>query len=137
MAWFPDWGDRLELLRRHGLPILITEARIEDDFVALYLQADEACLPRSHVNRNFPLHITLGYRQDYAEGVAEMLCEVINGKWAGRYHVVQFDWIGKGGGADIHKDDPIAQDEVLRFLHSNGHYGNGKHVRPRRLHISL
>ena len=61
MAWFADKDRRVELLERHGLPVIFTEARIEDNgFFALYLRADEALLPRSHVSRGWELHVSLG-----------------------------------------------------------------------------
>ena len=104
---------------------------------ALYLRADEALLPRSDVSRGWELHISLGYESDYPEGVAEVLCEAINAAWADRFHVLDIEWFGKGGAAMVRGSDPVSQDLVIQVAHRCGHYGNGVHVQPRQLHISL
>ena len=138
MAWFVDKDRRVELLERHGLPVIFTEARIEDNgFFALYLRADEALLPRSHVSRGWELHVSLGYRSDYPEGTAELLRDHINAVWSDRFHILIVEWIGQGGAAMIHVEDPITQDLVIQVAHVCGHYGNGLHTEPRQLHVSL
>ena len=138
MAWFPNWQERRAWLERNGLPVIIQEARVQaDGFVALYLSADDAVLLRSNAHREWDLHITLGYTTDYPVGVAELLCEHINARWAGRFHVLDAEWIGKGGTVQIRRTDPIAEDPLVHWLHKVGHYGNGRHVRPRQLHVSL
>ena len=138
MAWFADRDHRVELLERHGLPVIFTEARIEDNgFFALYLRADEALLPRSHVSRGFDLHITIGYASDYPGGAAEVLRDHINAVWADRFHVLIVEWIAQGGAAMIHAQDPINKDPLITWAHRNGHYGNGLHTKPRQLHVSL
>ena len=138
MAWFADKERRVELLESHGLPVIFTGARIEDNgFFALYLQADEALLPRGHASRGWELHVSLGYRSDYPEGTAEILRDHINGVWANRYHVLIVEWIGQGGAAMIDAEDPIVQDLLIQVAHVLGYYGNGRHTAPRQLHVSL
>ena len=130
MAWFPDWELRKAWVERNGLPVIFTEARVTDGFVALYLEADESILPRSHVSRGFNLHVSLGFRNDYEEGVAEMLCEFINAEWSNRYHVLDIEWVG-GGAAMIRAHDSIRRDPLITYLHERGYYG------ARQLHVSL
>jgi hypothetical protein len=138
MAWFPNWQERREAIMRHGLPIIFEEVRLSPDgFLALYLRADEALLPRSHVSRGFDLHITLGYASDYPKGVAELVRDQINAAWTGRFHVLDIEWVGEGGAAMIHAEDPVAQDPLITWAHKTGYYGNGLHTKPRQLHVSL
>ena len=132
MAWFPDWELRKAWVVRNGLPIVIDEARVTPDgFVALYLQAEEACLPHSNVSRGFPLHVSLGFRSDYPEGFADALVDAINAQMANQLYVFNLEWVGHGGAAMIRGTDPFALDPVINLLHANGHYGR------RQLHISL
>ena len=72
-GWFPEWRYRIKMLYVGGLDGDILEARVdaETGFVALCLDAWETILPRSHAERGFPLHVTLGFASDYGEGVAE------------------------------------------------------------------
>ena len=138
MAWFPDYKERREAIMRHGLPIIFEEVRLTPDgFLALYQRADEALLPRSHVSRGFDLHITLGYASDYPEGAAELLRDHINAAWSDRFHVLIVEWIGQGGAAMIHAEDPVTQDLLIQVAHACGYYGNGLHIEPRQLHVSL
>ena len=132
MAWFPDWELRKAWVERNGLPVIFAEARVTaDGFVALYLEADESILPRSHVSRGFKLHVSLGFRNDYAESVAEMVCECINAVWSNRYHVLDIEWVGKVGAAMVHLHDLIRRDPLITYLHVVGYY------RARQLHVSL
>ena len=138
MAWFADSHERLAWILRNGLPVIIEEARVQaDGFVALYLRADDAVLPRSNVSRGWELHVALGYTSDYPEGTADSFCELISARWAGRFHVLDIEWIGKGGAVMIRAADPIAEDPFVKWLHSHGWYGNGLHTEPRQLHVSL
>ena len=138
MAWYPNWQERREAIMRHGLPVIFEEARLSPDgFLALYLQADEALLPRSHVSRGFELHITLGYASDYPKGVAELVRDNINAVWANSFHVLDIEWVGEGGAAMIRATDPIVENLLIKWAHRNGHYGNGLHTKPRQLHVSL
>ena len=136
-AWFPDWEARKKWVERNGLPVIFQEARVAPDvdgFVALWLTADDAVLPRSTATRGFALHISLGYRGDYPRGYAEVMCEFINARWANRFHVLDIEWMGHGGAAMIRSTDPVALDPLIAYLHDNGHYGI---VDTRPLHVSL
>ena len=66
-----------------------------------------------------------------------MLREAINAAWAERYHVLDIEWFGKGGAAMVRGSDPVSQDLVIQVAHRCGLYGNGVHVKPRQLHVSL
>ena len=137
-GWFPNSLERKEWIKRNGLPIIIEEARISPDgFLALYLHADDAVLPRSNVSRGWDLHITLGYSSDYPKGVAEQVRDHINAVWANCYYVLDIEWVGEGGAAMIRGTDPIAENMLISWAHKVGYYGNGVHVRPRQLHVSL
>ena len=131
MAWFPDAELRMELLKKHGLPVVFTEARIDNGFLALYMRVDEAVLPRSNVSRGFELHVSLGYSSDYPEGTAEIFLNYINAVWSNRFHVLAVEWVGHGGAAMIHAEDPLRQDMVVQVTHACGYYG------ARQLHVSL
>ena len=130
-GWYADWWERKEWIERNGRPVIIQEARVQDDFVAIYLEADEAYLPRSHGSRGFPLHVSLGFLDDYPEGVAAMLCEFVNAQRAQQYYVLDIEWVGHGGAAMIRGMDPFALDPLIKLLHANGYYG------ARQLHVSL
>ena len=85
-----------------------------------YLCVDEALLPRSDVSRGWELHISLGYKSDYPPGVAEVLCEAINVAWVDRYHVLDIEWVGKGGAAMVRGSDPF-KGPLIHAAHSCGH----------------
>ena len=138
MAWFPNWQERRAWLERSGLPVIIQAARLSPDgFLAIYLHADDGVLPRSNVSRGWDLHITLGYSSDYPEGVAELVRDHINAVWAGHYYVLDIEWVREGGAAMTRATDPIAENLLISWAHKVGYYGNGVHVRPRQLHVSL
>ena len=139
MTWYSDYSARKERLLRDGLLVLVRGARIEPDsgFMAIHLDANEGELLRGHVDRGFALHMTLGYSSDYADGVAAETIERVNRRWAGRLVRLRVAWVGSGGSAQLADDDPIACDEDVTWLHRRGWYGNGQHVRPRGLHMSL
>jgi hypothetical protein len=137
MAWFPNWQERREAILRHGLPAVVLNARITDGFVAIYFDIDEQLLLRSHDARGFPLHLTLGYVSDYGDGVAEAAVARLNQRYAGQWLMLQIEWIGGGGSANLSPKDFLAMDEDVWWLHSRGHYGNGVHIKPRQLHVSL
>ena len=139
MTWYSDYSARKERLLCDGLLALVHGTRIEPDsgFMAIYLDANEGELLRGHVDRGFALHMTLGYSSDYADGVAAEAIERVNHRWAGRLVRLRVAWVGSGGSAQLADDDPIACDEDVRWLHRRGWYGNGQHVRPRGLHVSL
>ena len=129
--WRADYMERNAWLQRNGLPVIIEEARVTDGFVAIYVQAEDTYLPRSNVSRGFPLHVTLGFRDDYAEGVAELLVEYINANWANKFYVFDIEWVGHGGAAMIRRTDPMYLDPLIVYLHDTGYYG------ARQLHVSL
>ena len=139
MTWYSDYQDRRDRLLANGLLVLVRGARVDPDsgFMAIYLDANEGDLLRSHVDRDFALHSTLGYSSDYADGVGADAIERINRRWAGRLIRLRVEWVGSGGSAQLAGDDLIACDEDVSWLHRRGHYGNGLHVRPRQLHVSL
>jgi 2'-5' RNA ligase len=137
MAWAPNWWERREAILRHGLPAVVLGARITDGFVAIYFDIDEQLLLRSHAARGFSLHLTLGYTSDYGDGVAEATVERLNRRYAGQWIMLNIEWVGTGGSATLSPKDFLATDEDIRWLHSRGHYGNGRFVEPRQLHISL
>ena len=131
-GWFPDCEERKAWVERNGLPVIIEEARVTPDgFVAIYMQAEDACLPRSNVSRGFPLHVSLGFRGDYPEGFAAVLCDFINGHWANQFYVFDIEWVGHGGAAMIRGADPLCLDPLIVHLHDNGYYGM------RQMHVSL
>ena len=111
-AWFPEWRHRIKMLYVGGLDMDILEACVdaETGFVALHLDAWEPFLPRSHAERGFPLHLTLGFASDYGEGVAEAAVARINERWAGREHEVRIAHVGRGGAAALHHREPLHQD---------------------------
>ena len=139
MAWCSDWQARCDRLRVNGLLVLVEDVRVDPTtgFVAVYFVANEGDLPRSHVDRDFQLHMTLGYASDYADGVALRLATTLRRRWAGRLLRLRVGWFGGGGSAQLAYDDVLAQDPDIHWLHSRGHYGNGVNVLPRQLHVSL
>ena len=131
MAWVPNWWERQEAILRHGLPAVVLGARITDGFVAIYFDIDEQLLLRSHAARGFPLHLTLGYVSDYGDGVAEAAVARLNHRYAGQWLMLQIEWVGAGGSANLAPTDFLAADEDILRLHSRGCYGNGLHTKPR------
>ena len=139
MAWYGDWELRCQRLLREGLLVLVDGVRIDPitGFVAIYLTANEADLPRSNVERNFHLHITLGYKSDYVTSIVEDAVERLNVRWRGRLVRLDIAWMGGGGSAQLSKNDAFYNDADVWWLHSRGFYGNGRRTRVRRLHVSL
>ena len=139
MAWYSDYNVRKERLLREGLLVLIRGAVLDPHtgFLGLYFEANESDLLRSNVDREFALHLTIGFASDYADGVAADAADRLNRRWRGRLVRLRVAWVGGGGSIQLDHNDPIASDEDVRWLHQRGWYGNGLHVRPRDLHISL
>jgi hypothetical protein len=130
-GWYPDWQLRRDRILRDGLPVRIVGARIDSGFFALYFDIDETYLPRSHAVRDFSLHVTLGYTSDWRPSVAEE-CEIrLNERWRGRSLTLRISWMGCGGAAFLHEDDPIANDFDVVWLHRRWWYAD------RDIHISL
>ena len=139
MAWYSDWEVRFERLRANGLLVLVNSVRIEPDtgFAAVHFTANEGDLPRSHIDRGFGLHLTLGYESDYGDGVAASCVAALNERYAGRLIRLRISHVGGGGSVQLAADDVLASDPDIYWLHSRGWYGNGQHVRARDLHVSL
>ena len=56
-------------------------ATIIDDFVSVEVNVEETLLPRTSLERNFKLHLTLGYESDYSAGIARDAVTRINERW--------------------------------------------------------
>ena len=130
---------RKDRLVADGLLVLVRGAHIDaaTGFVSILLEANEGDLLRSNADRGFDLHITLGYATDYHHGVAAESIERINQRWQGRFVRLRVEWVGGGGSIQLGRDDPFVCDLDVYWLHSRGWYGNGLHVKPRGLHVSL
>ena len=139
MAWYSDYSERKERLLANGLLVLVRGAHVDaaTGFVSIGLEANESDLLRSNVEREFALHITLGYASDYAAGVAHDTVARINQRWAGRLVRLRVAWVGGGGSIQLAHNDPFVNDPDVYWLHSRGWYGNGINVRARGLHVSL
>ena len=139
MAWYTDWELRCQRLLRDGLRVLVEGVRVDPvtGFIGIYLIANESDLPRSNVDRDFDLHVTLGYVEDYYPGVATAAVERINERWRGRLVRLNVAWMGCGASAQLAEEDDMARDVDIRWLHSRGYYGNGRLTRVRGLHVSL
>ena len=139
MAWYSDWPTRCDHIVQFGLPVLVRDIGIDPatGFIAVHFAANEADLPRSHVDRRFELHLTLGFSSDYADGVAEHSVRILKERWLGRLIRLKVACFGNGGSAQLAADDPLASGDHIRWLHSRGWYGNGVHVKARCLHVSL
>ena len=139
MAWYSDWSARCDRIVQLGLPVLVRDINIDPatGFIAVHFLANEADLPRSHVDRGFELHLTVGFSSDYADGVAENSVRILKERWLGRIIRLKVAWFGNGGSAQLASDDPLASDDHIRWLRSRGWYGNGISVRARGLHVSL
>ena len=139
MVWYSDYQARCHRLLSNGLLVIVRGARIDPGtgFVSILLEANEGDLLRSNADREFDLHITIGYATDYCAGVAEDGVERINRRWRGRLARLKVSWIGGGGSIQLADDDPLASDPDVRWLHSRGYYGNGVLTRVSGLHVSL
>ena len=139
MTWYADYHIRKERLLVDGLPVLVRGALIDPTtgFIGVYFDANESDLLRSNVDRGFVLHLSLGFASDYHAGIAEHSVERINQRWRGRLLRLRVGWVGGGGSAQLARDDVLANDPDIRWLHSRGWYGNGVNVRARDLHVSL
>ena len=136
-GWHANREDRLDALVRDGMPTFIKGATIVEDFVSLEVDVEESILPRTSDSRQFKLHLTLGFESDYWAGIALDAVARINERWRGRNIVFKIARWTSGGTVELAEDDDIATDDDVRWLHSRGYYGNGIHIDPRRLHMSL
>ena len=128
---FADWQDRRDAMLANGLPVRIRGAEIHGDFFAVFVEASEEVLIRSHVERSFELHMTVGYVTDWWPGTAAECAVRINDRWRDRDVVLKISWMGSGGAAYLHEDEPLSQDADIAWLYKRGHYYE------RGMHISL
>ena len=135
--WLPDWEARCSAIVKHGLPVLVKGATIVNDFVSIEVEADDAVLPRPSSMRPFNLHLTLGYASDYHADIVAEAVERINKRWAGEWLPLRVSRYGRGGTIELAEDDMLHQDDDIWWLHKKGHYGNGRLIKARKLHISL
>ena len=139
MAWYGDYWARHERLLDNGLLVLVRGARIDPGtgFIGVYFDANESDLLRSNADREFELHLTVGYASDYFVGVAEDCVDRINHRWRGRLVRLKVSWIGGGGSIQLAHDDLFVRDPDISWMHRRGWYGNGINCLPRQLHVSL
>ena len=139
MTWYADYYTRRDRLVRDGLLVLVRGAHIDaaTGFVSIIIEANEGDLLRSNADRGFGLHLTWGFETDYAAGVAREAVVRLNERWAGRLVRLRIGWVGGGGSVQLAKDDELAMDPDVWWLHSRGWYGSGINVLPRGLHVSL
>jgi hypothetical protein len=135
MAWFSDWEHRLNNIRALGLPALIVGVELLPPWdgyrlLALRLEVDEMYLPRSHEDRDFPLHITLAFEDEISVDLAVRALG-LHRRWAGRAVLLRVGSFGSGGTANLAPNDALASDPDLIHLHGAGAYRN------RPVHVSL
>ena len=132
--WHDDWEQRKDRLLKEGLPVDIRGFRIDDGFVAMYVGATEEVLPRAHSDRRFDLHLSLGKIYHYEsvgvpEHIAREVIGVLNRRYAGTSRTLKIDRMGTGGSANLHKDEPLISDPLVKFLFENGRVAyKGAHI---------
>jgi hypothetical protein len=133
MAWFDDWRSRMTAIRSIGLPVIITGLELQDNgFLSICLDVEEVYLPRSHADRGFDLHVSIGYIQDYDDLTTALEAALrLHNRWSGRWTLLNISWIGSGGAAYLHTYDMLNDDEDFTYLYSRGRY------RARGAHVSL
>ena len=137
MAWYGDWKQRRDNMFREGLPMRIVDFRIAPDewgFIAMYVEIDEHLLPRSHRDRGFELHFSMGYLKEltdkgHPEGAIRDLIRVLNKRYAGMLYAMNVWWMGTGGTAYYHLDDRILLDPIIDFIFNHaGLAWKGAHI---------
>ena len=131
--WYDNWQERKEGLETFGLPVIILGVELTSTgFLSLLVQADEAYLLRSHRDRGFELHMSLGYVTDY-EDKAEALQAAgrLHHRWAGHWVLLNIERVGSGGASFLHRYDMISDDAAFQHLHQRGCY------RDRQPHVSV
>jgi hypothetical protein len=130
MAWYADWEARKDALLKVGLPVLVRGVEVSDGFLSVTLDADEACLLRTHAARGFDLHISLGYMQDYHSPLDAVEAALrLHHRWAGQLVLLNIAWVGSGGAAFLHEYDLINEDPDFQYLYTRGRYWKrGAHV---------
>ena len=119
---------------RHGLPVKILDVDIAADhygFISMHLEAGEDILPRTHRMRNFPLHLSIAFRSDFRDGIAEEAVQRLRARWAGEWTILRIRRYTSGGTVELAADELIAMDDDVAWLHSRGYY------RDRPMHVSL
>ena len=132
--WHDDWKERLESIVRHGLPVKILDVDIAADhygFISMRLEASEDILPRTHKMRNFQLHLSIAFRSDFRDGIAEEAVQRLRARWAGEWTILRIRRNTSGGTVELAADELIVMDDDVVWLHSRGYY------RKRPLHVSL
>ena len=130
MAWYADWEARKEALLKVGLPVLVRGVELRNGFLSITLDADEACLLRTHAARGFDLHVSLGYIQEYDSPIDALEASMrLHNRWAGQLVLLNIAWVGSGGAAFLHEYDLINEDPDFQCLYIRGRYWKrGAHV---------
>ena len=130
MAWYADWEARKEALLKVGLPVLVRGVELRNGFLSITLDADEACLLRTHAARGFDLHVSLGYIQEYDSPIDALEASMrLHNRWAGQLVLLNIAWVGSGGAAFLHEYDLINEDPDFQYLYIRGRYWKrGAHV---------
>ena len=131
-GWSPTWRVIRAQMETRGMLVTIREASVEEGtgFIAIWVEAEEAILPRTHQARGFNLHISIGKLYNfYSHDIVLNALARINARWAGRSLRLRIKRMS--GTAELHSDDLLAADEDLVWLHDRGCY------RDCPLHISL
>ena len=131
-GWLPTWRVTRARLETSGLLVTIREASVEEatGFIAIWLEAEESQLPRTHRSRGFELHISIGKLHNYySAAIVYEAINRINARWAGRTLRLAIGYMA--GTAVLAANDLLACDEDLMWLHDRGCYSD------RPIHISL
>ena len=131
-GWSPTWRVIRAQMETRGMLVTIREASVEEGtgFIAIWVEAEEAILPRPHLARGFNLHISIGKLHNYFNhDIVYDALGRINARWAGRSLRLRIKRMCRT--AELHPDDLLAADEDLVWLHDRGCYWECP------LHISL
>ena len=133
-TWHSDWKARLEAIVRHGLPVKILDVDLAADrygFISMHLETSEDILPRTQKMRGFPLHLSIAFRSDFRDGIAEEAVQRLRARWAGEWTILRIRRYTSGSTVELAADELIAMDDDVAWLHSRGYY------RKRPMHVSL
>ena len=86
-GWSPTWRITRAQMETRGMLVTIREASVEEGtgFIAIWVEAEEAILPRPHLARGFNLHISIGKLHNYFNhDIVYDALGRINARWAGR-----------------------------------------------------
>ena len=74
----------------NGLPVIISGLELLDNgFLSISLDVEEVYLPRSHADRGFDLHVSIGYIQDYDNPTTALKAALrLHNRWSGRWQGV-------------------------------------------------